>query len=1153
MNADAVEFLTSVLLDAGQPGAAQQWASRWLARHTDPNSAIRLAGLLDSKGRPAQALPLIAPYQAEVDTNPALLAEWVHLQVVTGASDTAYDRLNQLYRARNLPDEAVEPLLDMVLARHDIALAVAIADERGFGRLPNWLLVNLAEAAMAANRMDLVHRVAAGVKMEFFEAEPLLAARLALARGDRAAAGNWFRLAAASRLRDSDRLSVAEGLLQLGFNREAFDQMSELHLESLPEDFLRDLYYAASERQQNELALAAARRLYGNHPTDANRLLLATSLTAAGRPMDALPYLRLLLPSRDRQGAVPDPSLEEAYTAALRQAGLTAELRDFWMQQLARPTLNEKRRLDLIYGMLEIHAWKEALPPLAELAAKRKELVPLYVESAVEAGRKQDAVSFLKSQLDRTDLAGSDRQADLYALIDHGGYGVSLPYIRALAAASGGPWLAAYEDALRKLDRLEELATLWKTRAARPDAMPDQKRSLAFQLIDLGRKDWAAAILQNLAQSANPDSQDVADLLFLWGPKPPPAALDWLEQRSREATGPERAAWWNHLLDLGAANRVAALAANNLPQPGQGAILLEVYLRALAQLGDKRQFSAAIDRELSALDRPEPARTLAHLARESGMDAAAEAAYTRVVSLAPGDLEAHHWLGTYAFARGTYSVAEDHLKSLLDSAEGAYDDNFYYAEILWRKGSRGPARLYYGRAIRAIERLPLPPPEALAQRAQALARCGFVEKSLEEFRSLVAASPGKQDLRADFVAILLENSRYSEARRVLSANSGPEGSRLVALRAQLLTATAQKREALDVLEDFAAAHPQSAETFAGLAVLDQSMDLNRLARSHFAQAASLEPDNEDYRNSLEEAQRNDAPNIETEFLRRTVQGEEGEYLVRIIGEQVLGHALKLHFAVDQDAASIAGVRSASGTIAPFRGVVRRGEATLQYETENGLRIEGSLYGSDTGPGVGAAVVRPDTQGSSAIRVELGRPYWEFTQSLAEGGTRDRVEIHREFAGGPRISGSLALALNRYKLKGVSSAASSAAAQGRLTIGVLMHPRLSFEYNLDGEYKLSAASLADAGGNPFQPLPLVSREVHSLGMAAAVEPVRHLQANVSGGYAIDRLGGRAPFITISLNYRDQGRFAGGVDFDRRLYFLNTARAETIIGGHVSLRF
>src|SRR5262249_31305 len=145
----------------------------------------------------------------------------------------------------------------------------------------------------------------------------------------------------------------------------------------------------------------------------------------------------------------------------------------------------------------------------------------------------------------------------------------------------------------------------------------------------------------------------------------------------------------------------------------------------------------------------------------------------------------------------------------------------------------------------------------------------------------------------------------------------------------------------------------------------------------FAKASILEPENEDYRSSLEEAARDQAPHVETEFLRRTVQGEEGEDLVRIIGEQVLGHALKLHFEADQDAAFIAHVLSPSGTIAPFRGVARRGEASVQYEMENGLRIEGDLYASDAGPGVGTALLRPDAQGSTAIRLELGRSYWEF--------------------------------------------------------------------------------------------------------------------------------------------------------------------------------
>ncbi len=1224
---DTVEFLISVLLDAGEGGRALERATRWLDQHFTPNEAVRLAGLLDSRGEPALGLRLLEPLAAITGSNPLLLSEWVHLQIATGASDTAFERLNVLRAAKRLPEEMTETFFELAFARHDTELAIRAAEERGFARLPGWLLTNLAEAAMAEKREDLVRQLGASLKPDFLRTKPLLAARLAMARGDHADAENWLRQAAADpHLPDGDRLALAENYLQAGHQGDALDQVSQVRLENLPADgvmeaariyqnlgkaseavgrfvsfrargteaaaawallaassgrgrevatwleslsgpvvsegLLKELYYAASDHKDAQLALVCAQRLYQQHPADPNRLLLATALTDSGKPGEALPHLRALL-ARPVQTGVPQATLEETYTTALRVAArksgpattpqLRAELREFWTAKLKHPGVDEKQRLDLIYGLLEIQAWNEALPPLADLARKRPELTPLYIESAAEAGRKQEAVTFLKAQLDRPDLTAANREAFLYALMEHGGYEVSLPYIRQLAWASVGPWVAAYEDALRKLNRTSELAASWKHRAALPGASVEERRSLAFNLIETGRKEWALAIFRDLAQTAKPDSTDVANLLFLWGPKPGADAVAWLEQRARESTGSERAAWWSHLLELGAADRVAAMAQGNLPPSGQGGVLLGAYLRALIQLGQSRPFADAIAREMPALQDSDKARELARLARDSGIDRAAEYAYSRLWTLEPQDPEALHWLGTYAFSRANYSTAEERLRVLLSVTEGAYDDNFYYAEILWRKGDRSAARIYYARALRAIERIPDAPPGALAEHAQALARCGFIERSLKEFRALLAAWPDKQNLRADFVALLLENERYGEARSVLNAAGSADGSRLTELRAQLLADTAQKKEALDLLSDFTDAHPDAASALSSLALLDEGVTRNRQAQALLAQAAALEPLNEDFHKALQDLEQEQAPQADTGVTRRTIQGQQSEDLMRVIGNEVLGGAFHLHLEYDQDAVSVNSVTTPNRVVGPFRGVLHQGEASVQYETENGLRVEGDAYASDAGPGAGAAVAVPDSQGTTTVRLDLNRPYWEFAQSLADGGTRSRVEVTRETVLSPRLSASLTAALNRYSLRQVSDAASSAAAQGRVTYRLLPHPQLSLEYNLDAEYKLSVATLPAVNGPQFHPLPLLNREVHSAGVMIAGQPVRHLQATVAAGYAVDRLGGRAPFVSANLNYKDRGRFGAGIDFDRRLYFLNTAQTVTTFGGHFSFRF
>jgi tetratricopeptide (TPR) repeat protein len=110
---DAVEFLISALLDAGEGSRAQARAAKWLAQHRTPDEAVRLAELLNSHGKPQLGLRLIERLEPTIDANPALLAEWVHLQVASGGSGRAFERLNALRLSKHLPGEMLEPFLDL--------------------------------------------------------------------------------------------------------------------------------------------------------------------------------------------------------------------------------------------------------------------------------------------------------------------------------------------------------------------------------------------------------------------------------------------------------------------------------------------------------------------------------------------------------------------------------------------------------------------------------------------------------------------------------------------------------------------------------------------------------------------------------------------------------------------------------------------------------------------------------------------------------------------------------------------------------------------------------------------------------------------------------------------------------------------------------
>lgn len=914
---------------------------------------------------------------------------------------------------------------------------------------------------------------------------------------------------------------------------------------SISEPLLRDLYFLAQDHKQANLALAASERLFLEHADDANRLTLANALTAAGQPLEALPHVRVLL-AHGR-----DPELEEAYAAALLSAirssprgaaeALQSELRSFWTAKLGRAGQDERQRLDLIYGLLELNAWDAALPHLEILARQRSELVPLYIETAVKSNHPKDAVTFLESDLARRDLSPETREARVYALIEHGGLAEALPYIRQLAAALPN-WRAAYEDALNKLGRTSDLVDFWRKRLADGTLLAEEKRTIGFKLIDAGQREWARSVFTDIARTAPPDHADVAELLFLWGPKPGSEALDWLEDRARRAQGSDRPAWLSLLLDAGAPDRVAAIASASLPPPGQGGALLEVYLRALAELRQTDALAGAVAREAGATADRERVRKLASLARDAA-GIAAEPAYSRLLALDPGDREARHWLGVFAYRQARYSIAEGYLSALLASSEGGYDDNFYYAEMLWRSGSRLQARAYYGRALRSIEAMASPPAEARTAHAQALFRSGYPERALREYRTLVAEAPRNGDLRADFGAMLLEARMYEEAGDVLSGGVDSGATRIALLRVQLLSATDRRSDALMLVHDLAEANPDMANVVAALGLLEQSVGRSRRAQDLFDRAAGMDPDNQDLREYQAALEQEREGSFGAEGESRRIQGTQSEDLVHILGERLLSRSFRFQFAIDQDRASIDSLRYADGHIGPYDGILRRGEAGLEWQSEGGTRVKGLLFAGNSTVGGGVVVSRPDPKGSSTIQLDVNRPNWDIAETLAEHGVRDRVEVRRENTFGPRVSVQVGAAANRYSLPGIPAAAESVSAAGDVSVRLLRQPQIALGYSFDGEYLLSAKTLNETAAGIFQPLPLVSREVHAASVRAEKQLAHGLRMEAAGGMAVDRLGGSAPFWTAAVVYDPSRHWGVKLDYDRRLYMLDTTRIVT----------
>ena len=593
------QFLLSVLLDDGQHDKAVQRAQSWLASHRDALVAARLASLLSVKGEPRAALTMLEPFAAAAATNPEVLANLVQLEVANGLRDRAIERLGPMETAGTLPAALLETYLDLLLTSGRAAIALEVATRRDLASMPSWVLISLTDAALASGSPDVAHQLVERLGDDFLEQDPVLGARLSLARRDSAGANRWVRAAEGRTLTAGEAMGLAQVYVALDRRAAAIDllrplvsdpstpeavvvDLANLYLESKvpqtglavfeslrtqrpspeidarwallavkggrpelavswlktlppeqpPDDVLDDLYFLAGDQGVHALAVMAAERRWLRERVPARRLEFASALVAAGRVADALPHLRALLPGGTAE-------IEAGYVDALRAAQAAGapvgdELRRYWRNKLAASGLDEKAREQIVYALLDLQEYDEALPALADLARRQQgQWLFAYADSAIKAGRTADLVTFLRAALDADTSASEAGDTKLFLLREHGGNEVALPYLRRFAETRGGEWVAAYEEALTMLGRRAERSAFRRSYASRRDVPAAVRRDIASRSLAEGERPLAESILLDLAENASPESPDVQQLLFLWGPRPQPSALDWLAARAR--------------------------------------------------------------------------------------------------------------------------------------------------------------------------------------------------------------------------------------------------------------------------------------------------------------------------------------------------------------------------------------------------------------------------------------------------------------------------------------------------------------------------------------------------------------------------------------------------------------------------------------------
>ncbi|WP_448204817.1 tetratricopeptide repeat protein [Azospirillum sp. sgz302134] len=819
------ELLMSLLIDQNRAGEAYARARRWIARDANVPDTIGLVSQLAAAERPDLGLKLLEPEVAKPDHPLAIELTFIDLLSASGRLDEARARLDAL----------PGPVDDLSLGR-----LVALQMNAGMGRkaletvrardltlVPDWALVGLAEAAFREHDDAFLDRMVREQGGTVLGEHPVLAANIAIARGDKAGAARW-----AQKALDDAALPLAEHLAALrllerageharavaAFDRlpltgavpdDVLEELGSLFLDldhvkpgfawfearrtaspspaadlgwvrlaakagdpeqvaawldahpKLDAGLLQDVAAIAADRGAAALALKAAERAYAMAPAPRSRLVLANALLAAKRPADALPHLTDLL-------AEGGPEVDSAYVAALGALGRSDELARFLTAKLAKGGLREEEETALLYALVDQKAYRPALPLLRDRATRLGgEWLFAYADAARKAGAVGELADLLEADLARPDLDQKTREERATLLLEAAGPARALPVLKQLAASGSGPWDGLYRDALTKLGRKDELRQYLVARAGDERVPAKDRREIAFALLDQGDKASAEQALMRLAAGQGPDSPDFKQLTFLWGPRPPAAALDWIEGRAKGAKSPaEQATWYDRLAELGGARRVS----DRLGQGGTPAVrdLKSPYIEALAAQGKGKELAEAVRSAVAQERDPERLRRYARLAEQTRQRGAAAESWKALLSQRPDDGDALHQLGMLAYDENRLGDAEHMLRRFLAKGPGDYEANYFLGEALTALKRPSEAVPFYRRALEQIRALKVRSDGVVQTEANILHRLGKVDDAVALFETLRKLRPTDRQLKADYASMLIESGRLTEARRVLS-------------------------------------------------------------------------------------------------------------------------------------------------------------------------------------------------------------------------------------------------------------------------------------------------------------------------------------------------------------------------------------------------
>lgn len=696
----AVEFGFSLMLDNKQDKQAVELAQNYIQAIGGIKSAILFSSRLRNKGRNDLALEILKPFMNQVESNPALLREYVALEVNLNRRNDAFNRLYRIYNTKGLKDDLLVSFIELLAERKEPKLIHEILDKVNLNNLPQRTLIALAEGVIRTQDKELAEKFAQKVQAQVINTDKTVATMIAVATNAPDAQGRIDALRQDPALLEKDRLFLAN-IFMIQLKKEYARQMM---------DGAKVLYY------DTETPLFETVQLYIQ--------------------LDLQDKALALLGDARKSVEKPSPALTKQfdYSWALLSAGTgKSDAVVQWLE--TQKDVDPQLVKDLLYVANKNKAYVLELVTAQRVYEREKtfETTADYAQALVNTGHVEEALPLLKTL--------ADKKPD---------------------------WAFAYAEALDKMGNRQEVGRLWKEQLNKYTWTDDQLRSISYVLLKNGYKKEAEGILMRLASKAGPNSQDIKQLVYIWGPRPGPEAVKWLEARAKAASGKERDQWLAYVSDMGSVDQLRDLVQKDFDAvPPQ---LLDEYLQRLGETKDKARIQQAFTKAMDQTTSPERLKKIGMIALNTNQADLAESIFKKILENHPQQVDILREMGKLTLFKARYTEAKKYFQDYFKAGGDDYQSNFYYGQILTRDKQFKDSLEYYNKAQAQIEVLPenKKSMETDLMEAQILYHRGMTKEAVERYKKLVQERPGNKSLRTDVIYLLMDAGRYEDAERILS-------------------------------------------------------------------------------------------------------------------------------------------------------------------------------------------------------------------------------------------------------------------------------------------------------------------------------------------------------------------------------------------------